>query len=109
MVKEIDLSADRKDRQRQCHCQEKKRHQRRGSSRPVGEAAAISSAAQPRQLKARSETSLLKLILPIIVIGIMIYISTKFGGGGSGITSPSPGSSNGGFNVVDNSGTSSRC
>lgn len=80
----------------------------RGSSRPVGggggyfQRGTTSSASRGPIRK----TSLLKLILPIIVIGIMIYISTKFGGGGSGITSPSPGSSNGGFNVVDNSGSS---
>ena len=80
----------------------------RGSSRPVGggggyfQRGTTSSASRGPIRK----TSLLKLILPIIVIGIMIYISTKFGGGGSGITSPSPGSSNSGFNVVDNSGSS---
>lgn len=80
----------------------------RGSSRPVGggggyfQRSTTSSASRGPIRK----TSLFKLILPVIVIGIMIYINTRFGGGGSGITSPSPGSSNNGFNVVDNGGSS---
>ena len=80
----------------------------RGSSRPVGGGGgyfqrSTTSSANRGPIR---KVSLFKLILPVIVIGIMIYISTKFGGGGSGITSPSPGSSNSGFNVVDNSGSS---
>ncbi|NLW12112.1 MAG: peptidase C11 [Clostridiaceae bacterium] len=79
----------------------------RGSSRPVGggggyfQRSTTSSGSRGPVKK----MSLLKLLVPIIVIGIMIYIGSKMGGG-SGITSPVPGNDNGGFNIGDNGGSS---